>query len=124
MTQDRFFNTFTDEQTLAWFRHHIAVMHGNALALAQKAGLSPVEAAGLFGGPCLSRASFPSPATEQILERQAKQIAGVFALTHAEPCIHVEHQGNTWLITAMILDREALEHYSASLECHTHWMAE
>src|ERR1700730_4241479 len=48
MTQKRSFITLSDEQTLAWYQHHVQVLHGYALALALKAGLSPAEAARLW----------------------------------------------------------------------------
>jgi hypothetical protein len=47
MTQKRSFITLSDEQIFAWYQHHVQVLHGYALALALKAGLSPAEAARL-----------------------------------------------------------------------------
>ena len=124
MTQDRSFNTFTSEQTLTLLKHFAAIWQGYAFALAQKAGLGPVETARLFVEPYLSSASFPSLATEQTLEQQARQIAGTLVLTHEEQSLHIEHQGDVWLLKAIIPDREALERYGVSLEWHTQWLAE
>jgi hypothetical protein len=126
MTQKRSFSTLSDEQTLAWYQHHVQVLHGYALALALKAGLSAAEAATFW---CEShwhgdQASLQPQATPQLLEQQAKQIAEVLALTHGEEHVHVEQQGDTWLVEVTIGDREPLERYGASLEIHTQWIAE
>lgn len=126
MTQKRSFITLSDEQIFAWYQHHVQVLHGYALALALKAGLSPAEAAKFWceshwhGG----RASLQPQATLQLLEQQTRQIAEVLALTHGEEHVHVEQQGDTWLVEVTIGDREPLERYGASLEIHTQWIAE
>ncbi len=125
MTQKRSFITLSDEQTIAWYQHHVQVLHGYALALALKAGLSPAEAATAFVEPWHGgRASLPSQATLQILEQQARQIAEVLALTHGEEHVQVEHQGDTWRVEVTMVDREPLERYGASLEIYTQWVAE
>ena len=60
MTQKRSFVTLSAKQTLAWYQHHIQVMHGYALALGLKAGLSPAEMARMFVELWLAiPASFP-----------------------------------------------------------------
>lgn len=125
MSQKRSFIMLSDEQTLAWYQHHVQVLHGYALALALKAGLSPAEAARVFVKPWhAGLASLPSQATVQILEQQARQTAEILALTHGEEHIHVEHRDDTWLVEVTIGDREPLERYGASLEIHTLWIAE
>src|SRR5258708_4714707 len=72
MTQKRSFITLSDEQSLAWYQHHVQVLHGYALALALKAGLSSAEAARLWENWHGGRASQPSQATLQMVEQQAK----------------------------------------------------
>ena len=124
MTQKRSFITLSDEQIFAWYQHHVQVLHGYALALAHKAGLSPAEAARLWENWHGGRASQQSQATLQIVEQQAKQIAEVLALTHGEEHVHIEHQGDTWWVEVTGLDREPFERYGASLEIHTQWVAE
>ncbi len=125
MTRKHSFVTLSDEQTLAWYQHHVQVLHGYALALALKAGLSPAETARVFVEPWhAGLASLPSEATVQILEQQARQTAEILALTHGEERVHVERQGDTWLVEVTIADREPLERYGASLEIHTQWVAE
>ena len=124
MTQERSSNTFTGEQALAQLKHFAAVWQGYAFALARKAGIGPREAAALFVEPYLSNTFFPPLATEQMLEQQARQIAGTLALTHEEQSLHLELQGDTWLLKATIPDREALERYGVALEWHTQWLAE
>ena len=125
MTRKRSFVTLSDGQTLAWYQHHIQVLHGYALALGLKAGLSPAEAARVFVEPWRAGlASFPPKATVQILEQQANQIAEILALTHGEESVRVERQDDTWLVGVTIADREPLERYGVSLELHTRWMAE
>lgn len=125
MTQKRSFITLSNEQTIAWYQQHVMVLHGYALALALKAGLSPAEAATVFVEPWHSgRASLPSQATTQILEQQARQIAEILALTHGEEHVYVEQQDDTWWVGVTIVDREPLECYGVSLEIHTQWVAE
>ncbi len=126
MTQKHSLITLSDEQTIAWYQHQVQVLQGYALALALKAGLSPVEAAKFW---CESHwhaglASLPSHATLQILEQQARQIAEVLALTHGEEHVHVERQDDTWTVEVTVVDREPLERYGASIEVHTQWIAE
>src|SRR5260370_42251874 len=75
MTQEVSFDTFPTEQAIAWLRHHTAVMHAYAFALAQKAGLSPAEAAHLFVDPWHASMPPQPSATAEILEQQARQIA-------------------------------------------------
>jgi hypothetical protein len=61
MTQKRSLITLSNDQAIAWYQHHVQVLHGYALALALKAGLSPAEAATTFVEPssmaaeCLSK---------------------------------------------------------------------
>ena len=126
MTQKRPFITLSDEQTLVWYQHHVQVLHGYALALALKAGLSPAEAAKFW---CESHwhgghASLQPSATLQLLEQQARQIAEVLALTHGEEHVHAEQQGDAWRVEITMIDREPLERYGASLEIHAQWIAE
>ena len=125
MTQKRSFITLSDEQMIAWYQHHVQVLHGYALALALKAGLSPAEAARAFVEPWHGgRVPLPSQATPQMLEQQARQIAEVLALTHGEEHVHAERQDATWKVEVVVGDREPLERYGASLEFHTQWIAE
>lgn len=125
MTQKRSFITLSAEQTIAWYQHHVLVLHGYALALALKAGLSPAEAASVFVEPWHNhRVSLQSQATTQLLEQQARQIAEVSALTYGEEHVHVEQQDDIWLVKVAIPDHEPLERYGTSLEVHTQWVAE
>jgi hypothetical protein len=125
MTQKRSLITLSDEQAMAWYQHHVQVLHGYALALALKAGLSPAEAATAFVEPWHgARVSLQSQATPQILEQQARQIVEVLALTHGEEYVHAERQDDTWKVEVTVVDREPLERYGASLEIHTQWIAE
>ncbi|MBO0780168.1 MAG: hypothetical protein J2P37_15195 [Ktedonobacteraceae bacterium] len=125
MAQKRSLITLTDEQVIAWHRHHSMVLHGYALTLALKAGLSPAEAAGIFVEPWKSgRADFPSQVTDQVLEQQARQTAEVSALAYGEEHVEVERQDDTWLVKVVIAHREPLERYGASLERHIQWVAE
>lgn len=125
MTQKPPLITLTAEQRISWYQHHVCVLHGYALALALKAGLSPEEAASFFVEPWHSaRASQASQATDQMLEQQARQAAEVLALTYGAEHVQVEHQGETWLVKAIIVDCEPLERYGASLELHARWTAE
>jgi hypothetical protein len=125
MAQLRSFVTLSAKQTLAWYQHHIQVMHGYALALGLKAGLSPAEMASTFVEPWLAiPASFPSEATAQRLEQQALQTAEVLALTYGEERVHVERGDDAWAIEVTIADHEALERYGASFELHIQWLAE
>lgn len=118
--------TLSNEQTIAWYQHHVYVLHGYALALAFKAGLSPAEAAAVFVEPWHDGGSVPLPVqvTPQILEQQARQIAEVFALTHGEEQVQVACQDETWSIEVTVSDCEPFERYGASLEMHTQWIAE
>lgn len=125
MTQKRSLITLSHEQTLAWYQHHVQVLHGYALALALKAGLGPEEAATVFVEPWHgAQTPFQSQATPQLLERQAGQIAEVLALTHGEEYVHVEQEGDSWQVEVTVVDREPLERYGASLEIHARWIAE
>lgn len=125
MTQKRSFITLSDEQTIAWYQHHVLVLHGYALALALKTGLSPAQAARVFVEPWHSnRSSLPSQATTQILEQQARQIAEVLALTYGENHVQAESQDASWLVKVAIPDTEPFERYGASLEFHVQWVAE
>lgn len=125
MAQKRSFITLSAEQTLAWYQHHVQVLHGYALALAQKAGLSPEEAAAMFVEPGHgSQAPLQLQGTLPLLEQQARQIAEALALTHGEKHIHARQQDDTWLVEVTIDDHEPFERYGASLEVHTHWIAE
>ena len=125
MSQKHSLITLSDDQIIAWYQHHVQVLHGYALALALKAGLSQAEAARVFIEPWhTSRPSFPSQATPQIVETQAEQTAEILALTHGEEHIHVAHREDTWLVQVMIDDREPFERYGASLESLTQWIAE
>lgn len=125
MTQKRSFITLTAEQSIAWYQHHVMVMHGYALALALKAGLSPAEAARVFVEQgCSGGGTLRLQATAQVLERQAWQIAEVLALTYGEEYVRVEQEGEVWLVRVEIVDREPFERYGASVELHTQWVAE
>ena len=124
MSQKHSFVTLSEEQILAWYQHLVQVLHGYTLALALKAGLSPAEAARLWENWQGSRTSQVSHATLEMLERQAEQIAEVFALTHGEEHVRIEQQDETWLVEVTIADREPLERYGASLEFYTQWVAE
>ena len=119
------FNKLSDEQTIAWYQHHMQVLHSYALALALKAGLSPVEAARFFVEPWHANhhATSARP-TAQLLEQQAKQVASVSALSHGEEQVHLEQQERGWLVEVTIVDREPLERYSVSLEVYTQWVGE
>lgn len=123
MAQNNTFGSFTDNETIEWLRHHMIVMHGYALALAQKAGLNATEAAQLFVEPLLSSISWSS-ATPQLLEQQAMQNAAVLALTYGEQQVNVEKNGEVWLVKAQLSDNESLMRYGASLDFHTQWLAE
>jgi hypothetical protein len=124
MSRKRSFVTLSEEQTLAWYQHLVQAQHGYTLALALKAGLSPEEAARLWENRHGSRTSQPSQATIEIVERQAEQIAEVFALTYGEKYVQIEQQDETWLVEVTIADREPLECYGASLDLYTQWVAE
>lgn len=125
MKEKRSLITLSDEQSIGWYQHHVQVLHGYALALALKAGLSAAEAATAFVEPWHGGSvPFPSQATPQMLEQQARQIAEVLALTHGEAHVHAERQDDTWKVEVMVVDREPLERYGASLEFHTQWIAE
>jgi hypothetical protein len=125
MPQKRSFVTLSAEQTLTWYQHHMQVMHGYALALGLRAGLSLAEIARTFVEPWLAvPASLPSVATAQSLQQQALQIAEVLALTYGEERVRVARRDDTWTIEVTIADREALERYGAGLELHVQWLAE
>jgi hypothetical protein len=126
MSEKRSLITLSNEQTIAWYQAHVQVMHGYALALALKAGLSAAEAARVFVEPWhAGHANLPSQATVEALERQARQIAEVLALTHGEEQVQVEHQDDaTWRVGVTIVDPEPFERYGVSLEMHTQWVAE
>ena len=125
MQEKRSLITLSDEQSIAWYQHHVQVLHGYALALALKAGLSPAEAATAFVEPWHGdRAPLHSQATLQLLEQQAAQIGEILALTHGEEHVHAERYDDTWRVEVTVVDRELLERYGASLEHHTQWIAE
>jgi len=124
MAQNNTFASFTDKETIEWLRHHMIVMHGYALALAQKAGLSAAEAAQLFVELLLSSNSLLASTTPQLLEQQAMQNAEVLALTYGEQQVSVERNGEVWLVKARISDKESLERYGTSLDFHALWLAE
>lgn len=124
MDRERSFVTLSQEQTLAWYQHLVQALHGYTLALALKAELSPAEAAKLWENWHGSRVMQPSPATFQVVEQQAEQMAEVFALTYGERHVQIEHQNETCLVEVTIPDREPLERYGASLEFYTQWVAE
>ena len=124
MAQNTTFASFTDQETIEWLRHHMIVMHGYALALAQKAGLSGAEAAQLFVEPLLASASLLLSTTLQLPEQQAMQNAAVLALTYGEQQVSVERNSEVWLVKAQLSDNEGLTRYGASLDFHTQWLAE
>lgn len=65
------FVTLSNEQALSWYQHHVQVLHGYALALGLKAGLSPAETARVFVDPWhAGLASLPSTASDHMLEQQ------------------------------------------------------
>jgi hypothetical protein len=125
MQEQRSLITLSHEQSIAWYQHHVQVLHGYALALALKAGLSPAEAATAFVGPWHGdRAPLQSQATLQLLEQQAAQIGEILALTHGEEYVRAERYDDTWKVEVTVVDREPLERYGVSLELHTQWIAD
>ncbi len=125
MTEKRSLITLSEEQAIAWYQHHLLVLHGYALTLALKAGLSPAQAAIFFVEPWHSdRVSIRAQATAQILEQQARQIAEVSALSYGEEHVQLTQQDQNWLVQITIADPEPLERYGASPELHTQWVAE
>jgi hypothetical protein len=124
MTQEISFDTFTSEQAITWLRHHTAVMHAYAFALAQKANLSPAEAAHLFVDPWHANMPPQPPATAETLEQQARQIVMVLALEHGAQSVHIEHPNDTWLIITTLSDPEAMQRYGTPPEFHIQWLYE
>ncbi len=116
--------TLTEEQTIVWYQQHIQVLHGYALALSLKAGLSPAEAATFFVTLWHEDyASLQSQATPTMLEQQARQIAEVLALTYGDACLALEREGENWLVKVDLALHEPLERYGVSLEYYIQWVA-
>lgn len=115
----------SDEQVRAWYQHHIQILHGYALALGLKAGLTPAETARVFVEPWqANRAALPSDANVYLLGQQAGQVAEILALTYGAERVRFEQQNASWVVAVTILDCEPLERYGVSLEEYTQWVAE
>jgi len=112
------------EQALNALRHHVTMWHGYAFALAQKANLSPEEAAHFFmeGHAPIIVATPTDPA---MLAQYARQTATTLALIGEGNNVFLEQVGERWLIKSVITaDRPNLERWGAALDFFVRWLAE
>jgi len=113
------------KQAVSWLQPHITTWTGYAFALAQKAGLSPEAAARIFMQPVLDEKQTAFQADEVQLEQQAKQNATMMALLHGADNVHLERDGDTWLLKAALGDfKQKLEVWDVSLEFFAGWLGE
>ncbi len=124
-TQNIPVGTLSVEQAVSWLQPHITTWTGYAFALAQKAGLSPEAAARIFMQPVLDEGQTTFQADAAQLEQQAKQNATMMALLHGAGNVHLERDGDTWLLKAALGDfRQKLENWGVSLEFFARWLGE
>jgi hypothetical protein len=118
-------DTLPPEQALHWLQQHLTTWTGYAFALAQQADLTPEEAAHFFMQPLLTPGQVHLQADEQALERQAKQSAATMILMHGDNNVHLERDGDQWLLRATLTDLKGdLEPWGISLEFFTRWLGE
>ncbi len=127
MTQEVLFERLTQEETNALLQQKLTIFTGYAFALAQKAGLTPEEAAQFFMEP--HRADYATTSTsisrDEILEQQARSSAVSMAVSHGNNNVQLEHDNDTWVIKVMLMqDKPILEQWGVSLEFLTRWLGE
>jgi len=111
------------EQTTQMLRGQVILFQAYALALAQKAGLTP-EAAGHYwfeflGDPVRP----PRPRAGPVdVERVARAVAGFYQAMF--PQTQLEREGDTWTMRSVLThDKPDLERWGASLQFFTRWAA-
>jgi hypothetical protein len=113
------------ERAVLWLQPHVATWTAYAFALAQQADLSPEEAARLFMQPMPAGEPQAYQADAALLERQARQSAGVMMLMHGSANVHLEREGDTWLLRAVLADmKSSLELWNVSLDFFARWLGE
>lgn len=107
MTEVVQFDTVPPEQAAIWLQGHLTFFAGYALALAQKAGQSPEEAARFFMEPLSDTSASHIPANAETLERQARGSAAHMALMHGESNVELEHDGDRWIVKMLLTHDKA-----------------
>jgi hypothetical protein len=114
-----------EEQAMVWLQHHITTWTGYAFALAQKASLSPEEAARMFMEPLRAYVGSQTQADSQLLEQQAKQSAATMALMHGQNNVQLDHDEDRWLMKTIITaEKQNLQQWGVSVEFFTRWLGE
>ncbi len=127
MTQAVPFETMTQEETNELLQQRVTMFTGYAFALAQKAGLTPEEAAQFFMEPHrIDDSTLPdSISRKEILEQQARSSAVSMVVSHGSSSVQLEHDNDTWLIKVIFTqDKLILEQWGVSLEFLARWLGE
>ena len=120
------FDTMLTEQAATWLQGHLTFFAGYALALAQRTGLGPEEAARFFMEPLRDTSASHTPANAETLERQARGSAAHMALMHGKSNVELEHDGKRWVVkTSLTHDKAHLaERWGTSMEFFARWVQE
>jgi hypothetical protein len=104
----------------------LTIFAGYALALAQKAGLSPEEAARFFMEPLSDTSASHIWANAETLERQTRGSAAHMALMHGESNVELTHDGDKWIVRTLLTHDKAhlTELWGTSMEFFAHWVQE
>lgn len=104
--------------------HHIT-WTGYAYALAQRANLTPEEAARLFMQAMTPYVVANSSADAAVLEQQARQAAEMMALLHGHANVLLEQTGEVWSLRTTLTElKEGLAIWGIPLEFFARWMGE
>ena len=124
MSQEVPIETMTLEETIVLLQQRLTMFTGYAFALAQKAGLTPEEAAQMFmESHRTSNATLSSSA--EMLEQQAQSNAISMAVSNGRSNVRLERDANRWLIKILLTqDRPIIEQWGASLAFLARWLQE
>lgn len=124
MSQEVPIEVITLEETVILLQQRLTMFTGYAFALAQKAELTPKEAAQVFME--LHRTEYvtlSSPA--EILEQQAKNSAISMTVSHGSSNVRLERDTDKWLVKVLLTqDRPIIEQWGASLAFLAQWLQE
>lgn len=111
------------EEKVERLRYHWTHYVGYAFALAQRAGMSPEEAARLWMEPFLSGREERPERTPQELERWVRENAAAMQIFHGNA--RLEREGNIWIMRVSLEeDRQNLELWGAALDFFGRWAGE
>lgn len=127
MTQVVPFATMTQEETNKLLQQRVTMFTGYAFALAQKAGLTPEEAAQFFMEP--HRVDYTTTSNsishDEILEQQAKSSVLSMVVSHGSSNVQLERDNDAWLVKVILTqDKPILEQWGTSLEFLACWLGE